>query len=267
VSCPPLYTPPDVWPAHDVWQANCGPGALAAVLGVPVMQLRDAFPSFPKKPWTTPTSMQAALTARRAAFRACDGFSRTAARGLLFIQLRGPWDSAPERAQYRHTHWVGTSGVGAARQVYDVNAGDAGGWLSAEGRPWHAAPRRRKQTTAMRMGQQAGGTQPQKQAMMLLLRNGDLSCIRRVTVTPSIHCDIGTEAQMLHVVVVVRPLITLLNNLNRYLAVAIIEDGAESGPEVVFDFTVIFTRRRNVDGVDAGFVIIKDLNDASAPAV
>lgn len=130
--CDYLYTPQDLLEAHAAWKANCGPGALAAALGVPVQQLRDAFPSFPTRPWTTPTSMQAALTARRAAFRASAGFDSSAQRALLYVQLRGRWDSAPERVQYRHTHWVATAGVDSFRRVYDVNAGDAGGWLTAE---------------------------------------------------------------------------------------------------------------------------------------
>lgn len=46
-----LYTPDDLYAANDAWGASCGPGALAAVLGVPVMGLKGLFP----KPWTTPT--------------------------------------------------------------------------------------------------------------------------------------------------------------------------------------------------------------------
>lgn len=51
-------------------------------------------------------------------------------RGLLFIQIDGPWTQpgVPVRAAYRHTHWVSVH----ARHVYDINAGEAGGWLPRE---------------------------------------------------------------------------------------------------------------------------------------
>ncbi|WP_223644319.1 hypothetical protein [Corallococcus sp. EGB] len=128
MSCPSLFTPPDLLAAHASWGANCGPGALAAVLGVPVMGLRTYFP----KPWTTPTVMQAALTAHSRRFQVHQGFPTGDLLGLAFVQFRGTWDTAPERAQYRHTHWVGQNRAGACLHVYDVNAGDAGGWLSSD---------------------------------------------------------------------------------------------------------------------------------------
>ncbi|RKI09731.1 hypothetical protein D7Y15_23435 [Corallococcus sp. AB030] len=128
MSCSSLYTPPDLLAAHATWGANCGPGALAAVLGVPVMGLRPHFP----KPWTTPTVMQAALTAKGRRFQLRQGFPAGDLLGLAFVQFRGTWDTAPERAQYRHAHWIGLQRTGPDLVVYDVNAGDAGGWVSSE---------------------------------------------------------------------------------------------------------------------------------------
>ncbi|RKH93640.1 hypothetical protein [Corallococcus sp. AB038B] len=128
MSCPPLFTPPDLLAAHATWGANCGPGALASVLGAPVMGLRPHFP----KPWTTPTVMQAALTAQSQRFHVHQGFPVGDLLGLTFVQFRGTWDTAPERAQCRHTHWVDLKRVGLALAVYDVNAGDAGAWLPSD---------------------------------------------------------------------------------------------------------------------------------------
>ncbi|RKI22828.1 hypothetical protein D7Y27_43240 [Corallococcus sp. AB004] len=128
-----LFTPPDLLASNAAWGANCGPGALAAVLGVPVMGLHPYF----AKPWTTPTAMQAALTAKGRRFQLHQGFPAGDLLGLAFVQFRGTWDSLPERAQYRHTHWVGLQRIGASIVVYDVNAGDAGGWLPSE--EWKAS--------------------------------------------------------------------------------------------------------------------------------
>ncbi|GEL74642.1 hypothetical protein [Myxococcus virescens] len=132
MTCPGLYTPQDLWDANDGWKANCGPSALAAVLGVPLAAVRRAFTGFPAKPWTTPTSMAAALAAQGVQHRVIQGMPQGDVHGVAFIQLRGRWDSAPERAQYRHTHWVGLYRERGELHVYDCNAGSAGGWLPSE---------------------------------------------------------------------------------------------------------------------------------------
>ncbi|NTX08916.1 hypothetical protein [Myxococcus sp. CA040A] len=130
--CAELFTPPDLLEANEDWKANCGPSALAAVLGVPLRQVRAAFPSFPAKPWTTPTSMAASFAAQGVRHRVQQGMPPGDVHGVAFVQLRGTWDSAPERAQCRHTHWVGIRRTGGALAVYDCNAGAAGGWLPAD---------------------------------------------------------------------------------------------------------------------------------------
>lgn len=135
-----LYTPADVLSANAAWGASCGPGALAALLGEPVMFLRPLFP----RPWTTPTVMQQALIAKLGAQAVAvhqvpeaGTLDRRIRRGLLFIQLRGRWDRAPVRVQYQHTHWVAFERAGPSARdlfIYDVNAGTAqvrGGWAAA----------------------------------------------------------------------------------------------------------------------------------------
>lgn len=121
-----LYTPPDVYAANTAWGASCGPGALAALLREPVMGLRALFP----RPWTTPTVMGAALRAR--SIRTRDEYQlpldRVFGRGLAFLQLQGRWDNAPVRVQYQHTHWISFHRLEGLLYVYDVNAGDGGGW-------------------------------------------------------------------------------------------------------------------------------------------
>lgn len=127
-----LFTPPDLYEANEAWGANCGPGALAALLGEPVMGLRPLFP----KSWTTPTVMAAALRSKVQRYQQEVGMPLAQARGhgLAFLQVQGRWDNAPERVQYRHTHWVAFArvslkGAGPLLFIYDVNAPPAGGWL------------------------------------------------------------------------------------------------------------------------------------------
>lgn len=114
-----MYTPPDIAEAYDEWKANCGPAALAALVGRPLAQVREAFPDFPAKPWANPTHMRAALTRLDWSHRYCDGWPE---RGLAFIQWEGPWldPGVPVGAAYRHTHWV----AAAEGKVFDVNAGN-----------------------------------------------------------------------------------------------------------------------------------------------
>lgn len=123
-----LYVPPDADHAHAQWKANCGPCALAAVLGRPLAALRPLFPDYPRRPWTNPTHMRAALDRAGAGYRTATA-SDTNWSGtlLLFVQWVGPWSApgVPVAAAYRNTHWIGTK----AGAVYDVNAGD---WMTPE---------------------------------------------------------------------------------------------------------------------------------------
>lgn len=123
-----LYNPPDADEAYEQFRLNCGPAALAALLGRPVLSLRNAFPHYPRKPYSNPTHLRAALDFLGVPHRrpaAGQGRRDFPARGLAFIQFDGPWcaPDVPVFVAYRQTHWVGSSGA----MVYDVNAGE---WLT-----------------------------------------------------------------------------------------------------------------------------------------
>ena len=110
-----LYAPSDVDAAYESWGANCGPCSLAAILGVPVADVRQYVNGFDKKRYMNLTEMMAALTAAGKTF---DMVPRRFPRhGLAFIQWKGPWDSHVLRA-YQHTHWLGID----SEMVYDLNA-------------------------------------------------------------------------------------------------------------------------------------------------
>lgn len=128
---PTLYAPTDVDIANMRWEANCGPGALAAVLGSEVMALRHLFPQFPAKAYTTLTAMRTAIM--NAGFQSttatparCDGALAPLKRGLLQIQWAGPWTDSPKangKWAYLHTHWIGAVCDAWGRLwIYDVNA-------------------------------------------------------------------------------------------------------------------------------------------------
>lgn len=139
-----LYTPPDVIAANDAWGANCGPTALAAVLGCPVMDLREAFAWFPQPAHTTPTRIEQALRHLTLVGRT-GGWSRVADtdwprspfRGLAMMQWTGPWTDEPEAPWARrvapiHTHLIGLAEGAITPMVYDVNQGTdeaPGAWV------------------------------------------------------------------------------------------------------------------------------------------
>lgn len=117
-----LYDPPDINIAHREWKANCGPCALAALLGVPVTAVRPYFPAFPEKPWCNPTGMKSALELAGVQHGRPEYPEEFPRCGLAFLQLEGPWEApgVPVTVAYRHTHWVAVRD----RWVYDVNAGE-----------------------------------------------------------------------------------------------------------------------------------------------
>lgn len=128
-----LYNPTDILDAYDSWKANCGPAAVAAILGCEVNDLRECFPLFPKKAWANPTLLREVLTLHKARHRNTDRSRRGGwpMFGLAFLQIEGPWlaEGVPITVAYRHTHWIGVSD----RTVFDVNAGQ---WIP--GAEWKA---------------------------------------------------------------------------------------------------------------------------------
>ena len=158
---PPRFTLADLEAANDAWGCNCGPGALAAICGLTLDEVRPHFGSnWPG--YTNPTAMFAALRsvgklgARWTALR--PGFSGAPLPwpgwGLCRIQWEGPWTKpgVPMRARYRYTHWVGAARrspavsikpdrCGGEVGIFDVNAlANGSGWCSLEDWSTHIAP-------------------------------------------------------------------------------------------------------------------------------
>lgn len=120
--------------AGEEWGANCGPGALAAVLGVTLDAVRPHLTGFDRKRYTNPTMMREALdslgvdyewSVRRRAYL-------PPVYGLARVQWDGPWTKpgVPAAAAYRHTHWVAGRLSSNEQQIFDINAICVGGWIS-----------------------------------------------------------------------------------------------------------------------------------------
>lgn len=135
----PKFSADDTERAADQWGCNCGPGAIAAIMGMTLDDVRFFMGDFEKKHYTNPTLM----------FQTLDGISWNGLcedwtkrsdldwpdYGLARIQWEGPWTKpgVPMRARYRYTHWVGTCRRGAEVGVWDINMlGNGTGWGSLE---------------------------------------------------------------------------------------------------------------------------------------
>jgi hypothetical protein len=135
---PMRFSLADAEKAFDDWGANCGPGALAAVLGLTLDEVKPHLTGFVAKRYTNPTMMWAALDSLKADWR-----SRTVPKplrwptyGLARIQWEGPWTQpgVPPAAAYRYTHWVGANARNRDNvAIFDINCIKEGGWVTEDG--------------------------------------------------------------------------------------------------------------------------------------
>lgn len=130
----------DVQRASDDWGCNCGPSALAAVVGRSLDEIRPLMGDFERKRYTNPTLMFDCLKRTGADWWKIEGIPT---HGLLRIQWEGPWTEpgVPIRARYRHTHWVAVQQpdsmaiqfpgkISPSAGIFDINAMSSGGWIA-----------------------------------------------------------------------------------------------------------------------------------------
>lgn len=122
----------DVEAANDAWGCNCGPGAVAAILGMTLDEIRPHLGDFERKGYTNPTLMWSILRSAGAASFIQNRTMDWPSYGLARVQWDGPWTKpgVPLAARYRHTHWVGARYEGAETEIFDINAMSEGGWIS-----------------------------------------------------------------------------------------------------------------------------------------
>lgn len=117
-----LRAPRDVDAQYDAWGANCGPAALAAALGLDVVDVRDAVSPF--RGYMGVRDMVRALEhlqvkSARVTMATLDKVPPIPHSMILVLLLwSGPWDAVP-RAAAAHRHWI----VRRPDELYDVNCG------------------------------------------------------------------------------------------------------------------------------------------------
>lgn len=132
---PPKFTAEDADRAYETWGCNCGPSAIAAIMGLTLDEVRPLMGDFEAKRYTNPTLMWATLGRIGRPWRKLRSPLDWPAYGLVRIQWHGPWmgEGVPMAARYRHTHWVGAGRRSGEIGVWDVNAmGNGSGWCRLE---------------------------------------------------------------------------------------------------------------------------------------
>ena len=119
--------------AADEWHCNCGPAALAAILGKGPNDVRQACESvgFEAKRYMSPTMMKSAIPLaggrikRERAIRRDSGRLMFPELGLARIQFTGPWtkEGSNPKWAYRQTHWVASWRQGRDCSIFDINGG------------------------------------------------------------------------------------------------------------------------------------------------
>lgn len=134
---PPRFTAEDLDRSNEEWRCNCGPGAVAAMCGLTLDEVRPHMGDFEQKGYTNPTLMWSVLRSIgvRFSYRGGDLGRKWFPRyGLCRVQWEGPWTKpgVPVRAAYRHTHWIGAAHrADSSIAIYDINAmGNGSGWAS-----------------------------------------------------------------------------------------------------------------------------------------
>lgn len=134
------FTDIDTDRAFDEWGCNCGPTALAAILGIGLDAVRQLCgQTFAAKRYMSPTMMWAALDRSGRPWRKMreplpPPMTVWPVHGLARVQWHGPWmaPGVPIKARYWHTHWVAAQTIAGDVGVFDVNAMQAGGWVSLD---------------------------------------------------------------------------------------------------------------------------------------
>lgn len=126
------FTASDADRAHEDWGCNCGPGAIAAIMGMTLDEVRPYLVDFEAKRYVSPTTMWQALDRIGRPWRKLREPLPWPAHGLVRVQWHGPWmaEGVPIKARYWHTHWVAAQTINDQVGIFDINAMAAGGWIA-----------------------------------------------------------------------------------------------------------------------------------------
>lgn len=122
----PRFNEADAMGASAAWGCNCGPAALAFVMGLTLDEVRPHMGPFEQRGYTNVTNMRESLRSVGGSIdRVYEGWPPTGL-GLIRIQWGGPWiiDGNPARWAARATHWVASQRTGGSHlYVFDINGG------------------------------------------------------------------------------------------------------------------------------------------------
>lgn len=113
--------PPDTEEAYELWNANCGPCALAAILERTLADTRPLLGNFEQRGYMNITDVNNALKSAGVPYQ-----GRLKSRptyGLVFIQWGGH-ENKPAIVQYKFTHWIAVAGD----TVFEANAPELISW-------------------------------------------------------------------------------------------------------------------------------------------
>lgn len=121
----------DAQKAAEEWGANCGPGAIAAVLDSTLEAIRPNLGDFEKKHYTNPTLMYQILNNLKVKWQLITDHLRWPKNGLVRVQWLGPWTEPGQHwaARQRHTHWVASRWLDHDIYIFDINCICVGGWV------------------------------------------------------------------------------------------------------------------------------------------
>ena len=122
--------------------ANCGPGAIAGMVGsTPAYVAKMMSPKLQKIKGTTETMLRDTLTDLGVSWH--DTTPGWVEYGIVRIQFDGAWmHSSNPFAKYYESHWIGVcSHVPKKPVVFDINAIKMGGWTSLRDWTQHVLPR------------------------------------------------------------------------------------------------------------------------------
>lgn len=147
----PRFSAEDAERAFIGWGANCGPGAIAAIFGMTLDELRPHMGCFEQRAarYTNPLLMReilarvAPLTGHRWNWTVVQSKTAWPDYGLARVQWEGPWTKpgVPMRVRYRWSHWVGAARINGQIGVFDINAlANGSGWSSLDDWNRHIVP-------------------------------------------------------------------------------------------------------------------------------
>lgn len=129
------FSDDDYYRACEQWGANCGPGAIAAILDTTLDKIRPHLKEFEYKHYTNPRLMFSILSGLGVRWNLIN--DSMPLNGLMRVQWEGPWTDpgVPRRKRYRHSHWIAIRRVKGNLYAFDINCVTIGGWVPYEF--WH----------------------------------------------------------------------------------------------------------------------------------